>query len=144
LGSFLILYGTYFGLRAALPSVTRRMPVVDICAGLLGGILGGSAALSGAVPAIWLSFRPWKKSQTRAVLQPFNVAILTTTIGVLWSQGAIGQGAINALAITVPIGIIAAQIGLWVFRRTSDLTFRRLLIFLNLLMGIGILLSELL
>jgi len=143
LGTFLIIYGTYFGLRTALPAITGHTPLVDISAGFLGGVLGGSAAVSGAVPAMWLSFRPWTKSQTRAVLQPFNVAILTTTTGLLWAQGAIGQTALNALIITVPVGLIAAQLGIWVFGKITDLTFRRLLIFLNLLMGIGILISEL-
>lgn len=140
---FLIIYGGYFGFRAALPAFSRKTPWVDSIIGFLGGVLGGAASVSGAIPAMWLSLRPWTKAETRAVLQPFNVAILSTTITLLALKGAYDKTAFNALLITVPCGLIAAQIGIMVFRRLSDTVFRRLLIILTLLMGIGLLLSEL-
>ncbi len=111
--------------------------------GFTGGVLGGAAGVSGAIPAMWVSIRPWSKSQTRAVLQPFNVAILSTTVGVLFFKGAYDQTALSALVITIPLGLIAAQIGIRVFKMLSDTVFRRLLILLTLLMGIGIMVSEL-
>lgn len=140
---FLIIYGGYFGFRSALPAFSRKTPWVDSMIGFLGGMLGGAASVSGAIPAMWLSLRPWTKAETRAVLQPFNVAILSTTITLLFLKGAYDKAALNALLITVPSGLIAAQIGIMVFRRLSDTSFRRLLIILTLLMGIGLLVSEL-
>ena len=47
-----------------------------------------------------------------------------------------------ALCITIPAGLTAAQIGIYVFKRLTDAAFRRLLILLNLAMGLGILISE--
>jgi uncharacterized membrane protein YfcA len=138
----LIVHGAYFGFRTALPSFARRTPWIDAIVGFAGGILGGTASVSGAIPSMWLSLRPWAKAETRAVLQPFNVAILSTTICLLWMKGSYNQTALNALLVTVPIGLIAAQIGIMVFRRLSDTGFRRLLILLTLLMGFGILVSE--
>lgn len=138
----LIIYGGYFGFRAALPAFQRRTPVIDSLIGLTGGVLGGAAAVSGALPAIWVSLRPWSKAQSRAVLQPFNVVILSTTVLLLFFRGAYDQTALLALVVTVPTGLIAAQVGIAVFRRMSDTGFRRLLILLTLAMGVGILASE--
>ncbi len=142
--AFLILYGGYFGFRATLPAFERRTPWLDSGVGLTGGILGGAAAVSGAIPAMWLSLRPWTKSETRAVLQPFNVVILSTTIFLLFIKGAYDGTAVKALLVTVPCGLIAAQIGIMVFRRLSDTGFRRLLILLTLLVGLGVMASEVL
>ena len=138
----LILYGSYFGFRSVLPAFSKRTPLADSSVGFVGGVLGGASAVSGAIPQMWLSLRPWTKSETRAVLQPFNVAILSTTITLLFFKGAYDQTALNALLVTVPVGLIAAQIGIGVFRRLTDTGFRRLLIVLTLLMGLGILASE--
>lgn len=140
----LIFYGGYFGFRAALPEFSKRTPVADAAIGLVGGVLGGAAAVSGAIPQIWVSLRPWKKSEARAVLQPFNVAILGTTITLLFFKGAYDETAMNALLVTVPVGLVAAQVGIGVFHKLTDSGFRRLLIILTMLMGMGTLLSEIL
>lgn len=144
IATLLIIYGGYFGFRAALPAFARKTPVIDGLIGMIGGVLGGAASVSGAIPAMWLSIRPWTKSETRAVLQPYNVAILGTTICLLVLKGAYDRTALTALVVTIPIGLIAAQIGIMVFRRLSDTGFRRLLIVLTLLMGLGIMVSEIL
>jgi uncharacterized membrane protein YfcA len=139
----LIVYGLYFGLRKSLPSFSRETPLIDGLAGFIGGAFGGAAGVSGAIPAMWLSIRPWPKAVTRAVLQSFNMVILTTTVTLLFAKGAYNNAALSALIITLPVGLLAAQIGIFVFKRLSDGVFRRLLIVLTLLMGTGILLGEL-
>ncbi|MEO9896200.1 MAG: sulfite exporter TauE/SafE family protein [Paracoccaceae bacterium] len=140
----LIVYGGYFTFRSALPAFSRKTPWIDALIGGLGGILGGAASVSGAIPAMWLSLRPWPKAETRAVLQPYNVAVLSTTVTLLFLKGAFDATAVRALMVTVPCGLMAAQIGIFVFRRLSDDMFRRLLIVLTLLMGVGLLISKLL
>ncbi|MFK7835290.1 MAG: sulfite exporter TauE/SafE family protein [Sulfitobacter sp.] len=142
IAGLLILYGGYFGFRSALPAFSRKTPVIDAVVGLCGGVLGGAAGVSGALPSMWMSMRPWTKFETRSVLQPFNFALLTTTVCLLASKGAYDRTAINALLITVPVGLFAAQIGIGVFKRLTDTTFRRLLILLTLAMGLGIVISE--
>lgn len=143
IGTLLIVYGCYFGFRRALKSLARPTPVIDMIVGFLGGVLGGTAAVSGAIPVIWLSIRPWPKSETRAVLQPFNIAILSTTVAALFFDGGYDRTALLALLVTVPTGFVAAQIGILAFRRVSDTVYRRLLILLAFAMGLGILISEL-
>lgn len=139
----LIVSGAYLTFRTALPSFSRYTPWLDSFIGFIGGVLGGAASVSGAIPAIWLSLRPWTKSETRAVLQSFNVAILGTTIVLLFFRGAYDATAVRALMVIVPVGLIASQIGIFVFKKISDNMFRRLLIGLTFLMGIGILVQAL-
>lgn len=140
---FLIFYGGYFGFRKALPRFEARTPRIDAGVGLIGGVLGGLASLSGALPAIWLSMRPWPKGETRAVLQPFNVAVLGATVAMLAWNGAFDAATWAAFAIAFPSGLLAVQFGIFVFRRVSDDQFRRTLIILCLALGLGILARDL-
>lgn len=140
--AFLILYGGFFAFRRALPAFSRPTPMLDGVIGGVGGLLGGAAGMSGALPSMWMSVRPWTKFETRAVLQPFNMVMLLATVGLLYVRGAYDE-ALPALLITLPCGLLAAQIGVFVFRRLSDTGFRRILILLCLAMGLGVLASEL-
>jgi uncharacterized membrane protein YfcA len=140
----LIVYGGYFSFRAVLPAFSRHTPWLDGSIGFIGGVLGGAASVSGAIPAMWLSLRPWPKAESRAVLQPYNMAVLTTTVVLLYLRGAYDTTALRALIIILPVGLIGSQIGLYVFKSVSDNTFRRLLIGLTLMMGLGILVQALL
>ena len=135
----LIFYGGFFGFRKALPRFDRRTPVADGAVGLVGGVLGGLASLSGALPAIWLSLRPWPKAQTRAVLQPYNMGILGLTVAALAWNGAYTPQTWAAFFVTLPVALISAQIGIQVYNRLSDIQFRRTLIILCLALGVGIL-----
>ena len=143
IAGFLLLYGGYFSLRRSLPKFETHTPVADATVGFLGGILGGAASLSGALPTMWCSMRPWPKAETRAVLQPFNVGILGTTAVLLWAKGAYESHTVLYLAIAIPISFIGALLGIFVFQRLSDDLFRRLLIAMCLLSGLILLAKEL-
>ena len=139
---FLILYGAYFTGRRNLPRLSHPTPVVDGVVGFFGGILGGAASLSGALPTMWLSLRDWPKAETRAVLQPYNVTLLGLTATILAIQGAYNFQTLYLLAIALPIALLASQVGIALFRRIDDAMFRRVLIGLTLVSGITILLRE--
>lgn len=141
---FLILYGGFFTLRRTLPKIDHPTPLIDCTVGFLGGVLGGAASLSGALPTMWCSMRAWPKYETRAVLQPFNVAVLSLTALMLAWNGAYHRQTLLHLAVALPTAIVAAQIGIVVFRRLEDETFRRLLIAVCFLSGTVLLLRELL
>jgi len=143
IAGFLLLYGGFFSLRRSLPRFERPTPLADSGVGFLGGILGGAAGLSGALPTMWCSMRPWTKDATRAVLQPFNVAILGITTGMLWLQGVYTTQTLIYLAVAIPATLIAAQIGIAVFRRLRDDLFRRMLIGMCFLSGLILMAREL-
>jgi uncharacterized membrane protein YfcA len=141
---FLILYGGYFTLRANLPKIEDRTPLIDGTVGFAGGILGGAASLSGALPTMWCSMRGWPKYEIRAVLQPYNVVILAMTMGMLALNGAYHTQTLIHLAVALPTAMVAAQLGILVFARMSDAFFLRMLIVLTFVSGSVLLLRELL
>jgi len=142
-GGLLVAYGGYFSFRAALPNLSHPMPRTDIGVAFAGGILGGLASLSGALPAIWVSMRGWPKLVMRSVMQSFNVSILTLTVLTLMATGAFTPEAWTALAFVLPVGLVFAQIGIWFFKRINDEQFRRAQIILCLAMGLGIFIDAL-
>lgn len=142
IAALLLVFGGYFGFRRALPALSKPTPVVDSLVGFIGGIMGGAAGISGAIPAMWISMRPWPKDDIRAIMQSFNFVILATTVVLLCLKGAYTSDALNAFLVTVPCGLAAAQMGIFVFRRLSDDMFRRVLIGLTFLIGLSVLISE--
>ena len=143
-GLFLLIYGGFFTVRRDLPSLKRPTPLIDAVVGFLGGVLGAVAGLSGALPTMWLSMRDWTKERTRAVLQPYNVAVLALSALMLALSGAYDRTTLITMAIALPTTMVAAQIGIRTFRRLNDSQFRRLLIGLMFLSGIVLLIRELL
>ena len=139
----MVLYGGFFSIRKSLPRFERPTPYWDGVVGFLGGLLGGAASLSGALPTIWCSMRPWPKSQTRAVLQPFNIVILALTAGALAIKGAYDRETLKLLAMALPVALIFAQIGIALFKRLGDDQFRRLLITMMFAGGLILMLKEL-
>lgn len=143
IAGFLILYGLFFLARRTLPRFERRTPTIDSAVGFGGGILGGLAGLSGALPAMWCALRPWPRQETRAVLQPFNVAILALSTVTLALRGAYDIATLQALAIALAVSVTAAQFGIATFKRMNDTQFRWLLIVLMFLSGAALLAREL-
>jgi uncharacterized membrane protein YfcA len=141
IGLFLLCYGLFFMTRATLPTLKGYYPVLDMTFGLIGGILGGLAALSGALPTFWLSLREWPKREIRAVLQPFNVTILLLTALMFLTQGVYNNSTWLLIFISLPISILSTQIGLTLFKRLKDSHFRHTLIILTFISGVSILAS---
>ncbi len=143
IASFMILYGGFFTFRSSLPRMERPTPMIDALVGLLGGILGGAASLSGALPTMWCAMRPWPKSETRAVLQPFNVTVLGLAMAVFAVKGAYGWDSFLLIVIALPVTMISAQIGISAFKRLNDDQFRRIVILMMFVAGTTLLLREL-
>ncbi|MCY4169567.1 MAG: sulfite exporter TauE/SafE family protein [Rhodobacter sp.] len=141
--AFMLLYGGFFILRRNLPRIDRSTPLIDAIVGFLGGILGGAASLSGVLPTMWCAMRAWPKSETRAVLQPFNVIVLGVTAAVFFITGAYDAEVLTLLAVALPVAVISAQAGIAAFRRLGDDGFRRLLIGLMFFSGVALVLRSL-
>jgi len=144
IAAFMVLYGLFFAFRRELPAITRPTPVIDGLVGFSGGLMGGLAGLSGAVPTMWCAMRPWPKVEQRAFLQPYNLTVQILAILVFLVQGAFDRETLVILAVVTPFTFGAAQAGLFVFKRMDDLQFRRLLIVLMLVSGALLMARELL
>lgn len=141
---FLILYGGFFSLRSTLPKLQRPTPVIDGIVGFLGGVSGGAASLSGAFPTMWCALRPWSKSETRAVLQPYNAIVLGLAMMMFAFKGLYTWDSVRLILIALPVTMLSAQIGIMVFKRLTDDQFRRLIIVMMFVSGVVLLGRELL
>ncbi len=142
IAGIMIIYGGFFSLRASLPKFDRPTPVIDGVVGFLGGLLGGAASLSGALPTMWCSMRTWPKWETRAVLQPFNITVLALTAIIFAFRGNYTPQVLTMIAIAFPTTMISAQIGIALFKRLTDNQFRRLLITLMFASGVVLMIKE--
>lgn len=139
---FLIAYGGFFSFRKLLPNLTRDTPLLDRLIGFSGGILGAVAGMSGALPTMLCSMRPWPKIKQRAVLQPFNFIILGLSTLMLAFNGGYPPSTLKIIAVSFPITMIASFIGFAVYKRLNDEQFRRLLIVMMLFSGVILLIKE--
>ncbi|MGL5166611.1 MAG: sulfite exporter TauE/SafE family protein [Afipia sp.] len=138
----LIFYGGFFTIARTLPKFERPAPVGDGLIGFMGGVLGGAASLSGVLPTMWCALRPWTKTEQRAVLQPFNLALLGfAAVGFAWS-GYYTQDVLKVIALALPMTMLSSQLGMAIFKFLDDFQFRRLLIGLMLVSGIMIFIRE--
>jgi uncharacterized membrane protein YfcA len=142
IGLMLVFYGGYFSFKHSLPKIERSKPIVDISVGLLGGVLGGLASLSGPAPAIWCSLQSWTKSESRAVMQSFNVVILGASAVLFFIKGLYTFELLKLIAIALPLSMVASLLGLSLFRRLSTDRFRRLTIMMMLVSGVALLIRQ--
>jgi len=140
--TLMIAYGTFFMVRRTLPTFTRPTHMIDRVIGLVAGVLGGLAGLSGALPAMWLAMRPWPKNETRAVLQPFSFVILLITAIILFAKGAYTSQLIVWLMVAIVTALITAQLGVRVYRSLTSERYRWLLVILLFVSGITLLATE--
>ncbi|MEM7377260.1 MAG: sulfite exporter TauE/SafE family protein [Pseudomonadota bacterium] len=134
----LLGYGVWFSIRA-IPRWRNVPRWADSGVGFLGGLLGGMAGLSGALPMLWCTLRGWSKAETRGVLQPFNVMVLVLAVVYYGVLGHLDTAFAVKLAISLPATLIAAQLGIGLFNRLADTQYRRLLVMLMVLSGLGLL-----
>ena len=137
-----ISYGGFFIMKNKVV-IKKPKPIIEIILGLCGGVLGGMASLSGALPTMWCTIQNWTKNEKRAVPQIFNIVILGLTA---ISLGITSQSAREASWLVLPalpVALISAYIGIIFFRSLSDYQFRSLVIFMIFLSGISLIIKSL-
>ena len=61
-------------------------------AGLAGGVMSGVGGLSGVVPTLWCTLRGFDRDAQRAVIQNFNLAMLSVALGAACAGGPHHRG----------------------------------------------------
>jgi hypothetical protein len=142
-GVFLIGYaGVMLSLRA-LPVVAWGGRAADGAVGLLGGVMGGIAGLSGPLPTLWCGLRGWSKEAQRGVYQPYNLGVLGFTLGVYAVQGVVTARVLELALICLPLTLLGVWFGLRSYGRLDDRQFRALVLWLLLGSGATLTVSNL-
>jgi uncharacterized membrane protein YfcA len=114
----------------------------EIAVGFGGGVLGGIAALSGALPTVWASLKGWTKQERRVIFQTFNLTLLTAMLLASAAQGLVGRASILAVCIAAPGTLAGAWLGMRLYRRLDDRRFDRVVLTVLLLSGVGLVWSS--
>jgi len=138
-GLLLAIYCPAMLLTRELPRIRGGGRMADGIAGLVGGAMGGIGGLSGPAPTLWCTLRHWSRDAQRAVIQTFNLAMHTLTLTVYAVDGAITAETGRMFAIIAPTLVVPCLIGARLYSRVSEIQFRRLVLGLLFLSGLGLL-----
>ncbi len=138
-GAILVVYCGFQLLSARLARTgisTRGGLLADMAVGFGGGIMSGLAGLSGPLPIIWATFKPWSRDEKRALFQTFNFTILFATVLSSAIAGLLPRAFWISLLLCVPATFIGVRLGTFAYRRLDDRRFDRVVI--SLLFAVGV------
>jgi uncharacterized protein len=135
-GIFLVAYAAYALLRPRMKPVLAGGRLADGGVGMVGGVMGGIAGLSGAIPVLWCDLRGWGKELARGVYQPFNIAMHTLALTGMAIAGLLDSRVWTAFAFCVPGILIGTWLGLKLYAHVDDRQFRVIVLWLVLASGV--------
>jgi len=141
-GALLIVYCSVMLAAKHLPSVTRGGRLADGAVGWIGGVMGGLGGLTGPAPTLWCTLRRWDKNTQRGVFGVFNLTMHSLTLATYTIDGTLTVAMVPILALMVPVAILPTFAGGRLYRRFSDEAFRRLILWVLLGSGIGLLVAR--
>jgi len=143
LGAFLVIYSAAMLLSGRLPVVAWGGRAADAIIGFGGGILGGAAGLSGPLPTLWCGLKGWNKDEQRAVFQTFNLSILASALVAYGVQGVLTAEVGRLALICLPGTVFGVWLGMKTYGRVDDRQFRRIVLWLLLVSGSFLVISQL-
>jgi uncharacterized membrane protein YfcA len=135
IGVFLVLYSLYALFRPAIKPVTSGGAAADAGIGFLNGVLGGITGLAGILVTIWCGLRGWPKDQQRTVFQPVAVAIFLMSAVWIGARGAVTVDTVKLFLLGLPALLAGTWLGLKLFGRLNEASFRKLVLILLLASG---------
>ena len=135
IGVILVAYAIYGLARPSLKGVQGVGPAADVGIGIFNGVVGGMTGLAGIVVTIWCGVRGWPKDAQRAVFQP--IAVATFAMSALWigAGGALTISIAKLFALGLPVLMAGTWLGLKLYGRLDEASFRRIVLILLLLSG---------
>jgi uncharacterized membrane protein YfcA len=134
-GFFLVLYSLYALFRPTMGVIKSAGAASDASVGFLNGILGGMTGLAGILVTLWCGLRGWPKDVQRTVFQPVAVAIFVMSALWLGAKGAITMETIKLFIVGLPALFAGTWVGLKLYGRLNEATFRKVVLVLLLASG---------
>ena len=141
LGSLLVVCCSAMLATASLPHVTHGGKVADAGVGLLGGVMAPLSGFSGLAPALWASLRGYNKDEHRAVLQNFNLIVLSATVVSNVFYGRLNRAHLPQMAVVAGALILPAIWGSKIYVGMSAAAFRKTVLWLLVLAGVTMLIA---
>jgi uncharacterized membrane protein YfcA len=139
-GAILIAYSLYAFLRPQLKVAAIVPPAADIAVGFVNGLLGGLTGLAGIVITIWCNLRGLPKDLQRATFQPVAVVVFVMAALMLGARGSLTLETAKLFALGLPFLFAGTWLGLKLFGRIDEGTFRKIVLALLFVSGVALLL----
>jgi uncharacterized membrane protein YfcA len=137
IGIVLILFSLYNLTRPQLaPAVAGK--TADGAIGVLNGVIGGATGLAGIVVTIWCTLRGWPRDEQRTVFQPVGVAVFLMTGVWLGGTGLVDAETLRLFVIGLPLLLAGTWVGLRLYARLDEASFRKVVLGLLLISGLGL------
>ncbi len=143
LGTLLVVWCPAMLAAARLPRITSGGRVGDVLAGTAGGVMGGVGGFAGAVPTLWCLLRGFERDAARAVVQNFNLAMLSVAFIGYLASGFVTLAMAPLLGLVAVAVLVPVLLGARVYIGLSEQAFRRIVLVLLTLSGIALLVSSL-
>jgi hypothetical protein len=139
-GVFICVYSAYM-LICPTFSLFKKTPPAGAAAavGLLGGFVGGFTAMPGAAPTIWCSLCGMPKEEQRSIVQPYIMTMQCAAIALLLGSGGFHRTTLVDALLSLPALAAGTAIGLYMFRKSSAASYRRVVLSILLAGGVGVL-----
>jgi uncharacterized membrane protein YfcA len=138
-GVLLVIYGTYGLAQPKLRPVTDHASA-DAGVGFLNGMLAGLTGLPGFIITIWCQLRGWPKDSQRAVFQPVMLAAILMNVISLGIAGAITAATLQLYLLGLPAMLAGLWVGFKLYGKLDDAAFRKVILILLLISGLGLIL----
>jgi uncharacterized membrane protein YfcA len=133
-GVFLVSYAIYMLWRpgTVIGCGGRR---IALAVGFAGGIAGGAIAFPGAFPTIWFSLRGLPKDVQRGIVQPFILLMQCAALLYFSKVGIFDRATAVTFLWCVPAVLSGTWIGIRLYRRIDDTSYRRVILGFLLISG---------
>jgi uncharacterized membrane protein YfcA len=110
----------------------------DAGIGFMNGMLAGLTGLPGFVITIWCQLRGWTKDSQRAVFQPVMLAAIIANVISLGIVGAITAEIMQLYLLGLPAMAAGLWVGFKLYGKLDDAAFRKVILVLLLISGLGL------
>jgi uncharacterized membrane protein YfcA len=133
-GVLLVLYSIYGLAQPAFKPIKAGVPA-DAGIGVLNGLFAGVTGLPGLIVTIWSQLRGWPKDVQRTIFQPVAVAVFLMSALWIGAKGAITTETAKLFLIGLPALLAGSWLGLKLFGRLDEASFRKVVLVLLLASG---------
>jgi uncharacterized membrane protein YfcA len=143
LGTLLVVCCSAMLATSRLPHINHGGRWADAAVGILGGIMAPLSGFSGLAPALWCTLRGYTKDAHRAVLQNFNLIVLSATFMSLVWAGRVRVSMVPHMAIVAGALVVPSIYGSKIYIGMSPAAFRQGVLWLLIFAGLAMLAASL-
>ena len=141
LGSLLVICFSMMLATARLPKIDKGGKGADAFVGLLGGLMAPLSGFSGLAPALWATLRGYTKDAHRAVIQNFNLIVLSATLASFVFYGRVRQDMLPRMGMIAATLVVPAIWGSKIYVGMSAQAFRNVVLWVLVFAGAFMLMS---